>query len=364
MFMSEKSRVGAGSNPALLHGTTSTDRTRIAVVIPALNEESSIGMVINAIPRPLVAEIIVVDNGSTDRTETVARDSGAIVLFESRKGYGYACLAGIHHAVNNGAEIIVFLDGDFSDYPEELPKLVRPIIEQGYDMVIGSRMIGSREKGAMLPQALFGNWLACTLIRLFWGYRFTDLGPFRAIRVDALHILDSNGAAHLASAAVFACCLMLIFFMKRSMLEKTFLIFFCFALLSPVVHPWYLTWLAALLVLRWSASVFLLLGLSNLSNLVVYWHRQTEVWEMKTWLLGLEYLPFLFLLAWELSRGSFSFARTINRNDYFTTIEDENHENSRKKRQTFWLEATNKRRNGLGRKFCKAICEQSPQGCF
>jgi hypothetical protein len=123
-------------------------------------------------------------------------------------------------------------------------------------------------------------------------------------------MLNSNGAAHLASAAVFACCLALIFFMKRSVLEKTFLTFFCFALLSPVVHPWYLSWLAALLVLRWSASVFLLLGLSNLSNLVVYWHRQTGVWENKTWLLGLEYLPFLFLLAWELSRGSFSFVQT------------------------------------------------------
>jgi hypothetical protein len=123
-------------------------------------------------------------------------------------------------------------------------------------------------------------------------------------------MLNSNGAAHLASAAVFACCLALIFFMKRSVLEKTFLTFFCFALLSPVVHPWYLSWLAALLVLRWSASVFLLLGLSNLSNLVVYWHRQTGVWENKTWLLGLEYLPFLFLLAWEFSRGSFSFAQT------------------------------------------------------
>ena len=123
-------------------------------------------------------------------------------------------------------------------------------------------------------------------------------------------ILHSNAAAHLASAALFAGCLALIFFMKRSVLEKIFLTFFCFALLSPVVHPWYLSWLAALLVLRWSASVFLLLGLSNLSNLVVYWHRQTGVWENKTWLLGLEYLPFLLLLAWELSQGSFSSDQT------------------------------------------------------
>jgi glycosyltransferase involved in cell wall biosynthesis len=124
MSMNEKSRPKAATRDHV-----STDCTRIAVVIPALNEESSIGLVINAIPRPLVAEIIVVDNGSTDSAAAVARDSGAIVLFESRKGYGYACLAGIDHAVNNGAEIIVFLDGDFSDYPEELPMLVRPIIE-------------------------------------------------------------------------------------------------------------------------------------------------------------------------------------------------------------------------------------------
>lgn len=126
----------------------------------------------------------------------------------------------------------------------------------------------------------------------------------------ARSILYSNGAAHLASAAVFTCFLGLIFFMNRSVLEKTFLTFLCFALLSPVVHPWYLAWLAALLVLRWSASVFLLLGLSNLSNLVVYWHRQTGVWENKTWLLELEYLPFLLLLAWEFSRGSFSSIQT------------------------------------------------------
>ena len=178
--MSERSRPEAVARDHL------PAAARIAVVIPALNEESSIGLVIDAIPRPPVAEIIVVDNGSTDRTEAVARDAGAIVLFESRKGYGNACLVGIHQAIENGADIIVFLDGDFSDYPEELPMLIQPIIEQGYDMVIGSRMIGRREKGAMLPQALFGNWLACTLIRLFWGYRFTDLGPFRAIRADAL----------------------------------------------------------------------------------------------------------------------------------------------------------------------------------
>jgi len=118
--------------------------------------------------------------------------------------------------------------------------------------------------------------------------------------------LNSSAAAHLASSVFFACCLVWIFLLKRSMLEKVFLSFFCFALLSPVVHPWYLTWLAALLVLRWSVPVFTLLGFSNLSNLVVYWHRATGNWENRSWLMGLEYLPFLCLLLWELSRGRFS----------------------------------------------------------
>jgi len=157
------------------------------VIIPAFNEEPSIASVVKAIPRPCVDEVVVVDNGSTDRTADIARTAGAVVLTEPRKGYGYACLRGIGHAVGVvGAGVIVFLDGDFSDYPEDLPDVLRPIQNEGYDLVIGSRMIGAREKGAMLPQAILGNWLAGVLIRLFWGYRFTDLGPFRAVRVDAL----------------------------------------------------------------------------------------------------------------------------------------------------------------------------------
>ena len=160
---------------------------KVAVIIPAFNEEPSIASVVEAIPRLCVDEVVVVNNGSTDRTADVARAAGAVVLTEPRKGYGYACLRGIDHAVGVvGAGVIVFLDGDFSDYPEDLPDLLRPIQDEGYDLVIGSRMIGVREKGAMLPQAIFGNWLAGVLIRLFWGYRFTDLGPFRAVRVDAL----------------------------------------------------------------------------------------------------------------------------------------------------------------------------------
>ena len=157
-----------------------------AVVIPAYNEESSIAKVIHAIPHDKVSEVIVVDNGSGDRTAEVAEAAGATVVSESRKGYGYACLTGIARAMTRAPSVIVFLDGDYSDFPEDLPAVVRPIHDEGFDLVIGSRMIGEREAGAMLPQALFGNWLATRLIRLFWGERFTDLGPFRAIRSDAL----------------------------------------------------------------------------------------------------------------------------------------------------------------------------------
>jgi glycosyltransferase involved in cell wall biosynthesis len=157
----------------------------VVVIIPAQNEEQSISRVIAEIPRPLVSSIIVVDNGSSDRTAQVARLAGAMVIAEPRRGYGYACLAGIEHAMKESPAAIVFLDGDYSDFPGDLPLLVAGI-DDGYDLVIGSRILGRHERGALLPQALFGNWLATTLIRLFWGYRFTDLGPFRAIRTEAL----------------------------------------------------------------------------------------------------------------------------------------------------------------------------------
>lgn len=164
----------------------------VVVIIPALNEEASIGEVVRSLPRTAIREIIVVDNGSTDRTAAVASEAGATVLREERKGYGYACLLGIERAEHQDAEVIAFVDGDLSDYPEELPSILHPILEQGFDMVIGSRMTGERETGAMLPQAVFGNWLATRLIRLFWGYSYTDLGPFRAIRTDALRALKMS----------------------------------------------------------------------------------------------------------------------------------------------------------------------------
>ncbi|MFK7972647.1 MAG: glycosyltransferase family 2 protein [Bacteroidia bacterium] len=162
----------------------------IHVIIPAFNEEKAIGNVIAEIPREHVVEVIVVSNGSTDQTVAVAEAAGATVLLEPNRGYGRACLKGMEYiAAKSPAQqpdIVVFLDGDYSDYPEELPLLTAPIWEDQYDMVIGSRALGDREKGAMQPQQIFGNWLATSLIKIFFRVRFSDLGPFRAIRYDSL----------------------------------------------------------------------------------------------------------------------------------------------------------------------------------
>ncbi len=165
---------------------------KTVVIIPALNEERSIGRVIGDIPQDLVTEIVVVNNGSTDSTARVASSSGATVIDEERRGYGQACLAGIDYIKNSSymPDIIVFLDADYSDYPQEIKDLVSPITEGGYDLVIGSRTIGERQKGALLPQALVGNYVATRLIKLFYRVDFTDLGPFRAIRYDKLLSLD------------------------------------------------------------------------------------------------------------------------------------------------------------------------------
>jgi glycosyltransferase involved in cell wall biosynthesis len=160
----------------------------IKVIIPAFNEQNSIARVVKDIPKSWVTEIVVINNNSQDDTAAVAKEAGVTVLDEPRQGYGYACLKGIAHVRNQATlpDIVVFLDADYSDYPEELPQVVLPILEGEAELVIGSRALGQREKGAMTPQQIFGNWLATRLLRLFYGARFTDLGPFRAITFEAL----------------------------------------------------------------------------------------------------------------------------------------------------------------------------------
>jgi glycosyltransferase involved in cell wall biosynthesis len=158
----------------------------VDVVIPALNEEDSIGLVLADIPDRLVRNVFVVDNGSDDATASVASAHGATVVPEPRRGYGSACLAGLERVSQDPPDVVLFLDADYSDHPEEIARLLEPIALDAVDMVIGSRTIGQREPGALLPQALFGNKLACILIEGLYGYRFTDLGPFRAVTWEAL----------------------------------------------------------------------------------------------------------------------------------------------------------------------------------
>ena len=164
---------------------------KVKVIIPAFNEQDSIAKVIQDIPS-LVEEVIVVSNNSTDLTEVNAKHAGATVLTENRKGYGYACLKGMDYISKQHSkpDIIVFLDGDYSDYPEELTKIIAPIIEDNIDLVIGSRVKELREDGAMTPQQIFGNWLATKLMSLFFKAKFTDLGPFRAIKYEKLLALN------------------------------------------------------------------------------------------------------------------------------------------------------------------------------
>lgn len=162
------------------------------VIIPALNEEKSIAKVIDDIPADLVNEVIVIDNDSQDNTIQAAEAAGATVLKETLRGYGAACLKGIEYVNNTAAntDIIVFMDGDYSDHPEELPLVIEPILTHDMDMVIGSRAIGQREKGSLTPVQAFGNWLSAKLLKLIYGASFTDLGPFRAIKFSKLMELN------------------------------------------------------------------------------------------------------------------------------------------------------------------------------
>ena len=161
---------------------------RISVIIPVFNEQDAIEKVIGDIPSHLPTEIIVVDNGSTDQTAKLAAAMGACIVRENRRGYGSACLAGI--AATNEPDIVVFLDGDYSDHPNEMPDLIAPILENCADLVIGSRVLGNSEPGALMIQARFGNRLATSLIKILFGASYTDLGPFRAIRYRALRDLN------------------------------------------------------------------------------------------------------------------------------------------------------------------------------
>ena len=163
----------------------------IKVIIPAYNEQDSIGKVIGDIPK-IVDEIIVISNNSTDKTAENAKKAGATILFENRKGYGYACLKGMNYIAQKEKtpEIVVFLDGDYSDHPEQLTEIIAPIIHEDIDFVIGARVKKFREKGAVTPQQIFGNWLACFLMKLFFKAKFTDLGPFRAIKYHKLLTLN------------------------------------------------------------------------------------------------------------------------------------------------------------------------------
>lgn len=166
-------------------------KPNINVIIPAFNEEASIALVINDIP-DIVSEVIVVNNNSSDQTEMMAKSAGATVIFEKNKGYGNACLAGINYLSEKtqDPDIVVFLDGDYSDHPEELSKIISPIIHDQIDFVVGARNKELREKGSMTLPQIFGNWLSTRLMKTIYGSTFTDLGPFRAIKYKTLMALN------------------------------------------------------------------------------------------------------------------------------------------------------------------------------
>ena len=175
---------GSGRTPS--YGSLRS--VRVTVIIPTRNEEQAIGRVLADIPRDLVNEILVVDSCSTDETPAIAARMGARVISEARRGYGQACLTGLANA--NAPDVVVFLDGDYSDRPAEFPLLLAPIANGSADIAIGSRLAGARATGALPWHAAFGNWLAATLIRLLYGLKITDLGPFRAARAEVLRSVD------------------------------------------------------------------------------------------------------------------------------------------------------------------------------
>ena len=166
----------------------------IDVIIPAYNEADAIGLVLDEIPKALVRNVVVANNNSTDETAIVAEKHGATVVFEAKAGYGNACLKAMDFIAQQEEkpDIVVFLDGDHSDYPEQMHEVVAPIVDGNADLVIGSRALGKAESGSLTPQQVFGNWLATRLLKIFYGVKFTDLGPFRAIRYESLLALEMN----------------------------------------------------------------------------------------------------------------------------------------------------------------------------
>ena len=173
-----------------LNQEISIKKMTVGVIIPAFNEALSIKKVVQDLPKNIIKEIVVVNNGSTDDTALIAQQNGAVVLTENRRGYGWACLKGMEYLKNKNIEIIVFLDGDYSDDPKEIIQLIQPIETNEYEFVVGSRVLGNRQRGSLKPHQIFGNKLATFLIRVFFGGKFTDLGPFRAIKQQSLEKLS------------------------------------------------------------------------------------------------------------------------------------------------------------------------------
>jgi glycosyltransferase involved in cell wall biosynthesis len=164
----------------------------IAIVIPALNEEAALRQLLTEIPPAFAQWIVVVDNGSTDRTAAVARAANAVVVSEPERGYGRACLRGFTTAKELGAEFVIFMDGDGSDDPADLSSMLTPVVEGQADFSIGSRVSKRSERGAIPPQARLGNWLVSHMINLFYGVHLHDIGSFRVIRISALEALQMN----------------------------------------------------------------------------------------------------------------------------------------------------------------------------